>query len=165
MFPWLLPGASPPSQLSLLSMLPGAGAPQQSGFFSRQSLRDPQTYWAQVNAQRKPGQSNWDSFVRGMLPQEMWPPAWRDNDRSDQTRQGNQPDTGNAMAPSGGAGGPDNTPMSGYDPNTVAGYDPGWMRMFGGGWRRPNMMNMGALGLSMLQPRYPQRAPGPYPWF
>jgi hypothetical protein len=58
-------------------------------------------------------------LLRGVLPQQFWPQQWRDDDRSDQSGNRNQPDTGNAMAPSGSTGGPDDTPMSGYDPDTV----------------------------------------------
>jgi hypothetical protein len=61
MFPWL---TNPTSLLQMYQQ------PQQGGFFGGQeSMRNPQAYWANVNAQRKPGQSNWDTFIRGMLPQ------------------------------------------------------------------------------------------------
>lgn len=103
-------------------------------------------------------------------------------DRSDQSRKGNQSDPGNAMAPSGPPGGPDNQPMTGYDRNTVApayGFEPSsWMRTFarmGNAFgandqrspQRSGMNNpystMGLLGLSMMQPR---QAPPPQwmPW-
>jgi hypothetical protein len=107
MFPWLMPGAGLGSQLSLLSMMPGYGF--GSNPYS--------------NASRQPGQSNWDLYMHAMLPQSLWPQQWKDQpsngDRSDQSGNRNQPDTGNAMAPSGSTGGPDDTPMIGYDPDTV----------------------------------------------
>jgi hypothetical protein len=82
MFPWL---TNPTSLLQMYQQ------PQQGGFFGGQeSMRNPQAYWANVNAQRKPGQSNWDTFMRGVLPQNMWPQQWKDDDRSDQNARGNQ---------------------------------------------------------------------------
>ena len=87
------------------------------------------------------------------------PRAWWQNylppqgNRSDQNYRGNKSDPGNAMAPYGPAGGPDNAPpMNPYDPATVS--------------RRQQMqqaMQMGQRGLSMLQPRQPMHT-GPYPW-
>src|SRR5262245_32704566 len=118
-----------------------------------------------VSGKRKPGQSS----LFNMLPASSWslfPQQWQsgDDDRSDQSGNNNQPDTGNAMAPSGSTGGPDNTPQSGYDPNTVQGYgyEPSsWMKALSGlgtpaGTKRNanQALNMGAFGLSMLQPRY-----------
>jgi hypothetical protein len=186
MFPWLMPNAGLGGQLSLLSMMQGdgqGGQGSQGGYaFGSNPYTDP-NYWANASTARQPGQSNWDLFMHGMLPQSVWPQQWKDQqqqgDRSDQSGNQNQPDTGNSMAPPGQTprGGPDNTSMSGYDPSTVSpgprayGYQPAnWMRALsgfgGGGARRPNMnqsLAMGALGLSMLQPRQPAHT-GPYPW-
>ena len=82
MFPWLTPNATMGGNLSLLSMMGGGlgGAQNQS---PHGSPYDPD-YWSRVNAARQPGQSNWDTFMRGVLPQSMWPQEWRDGDRSDQ---------------------------------------------------------------------------------
>jgi hypothetical protein len=55
MFPWLT------NPTSLLQMM--QSPPQQGGLFGAQSMRDPQAYWANVNANRKPGQSNWDTRI------------------------------------------------------------------------------------------------------
>src|SRR5262245_3508176 len=174
MFPWMQGGAGG-APFSLLSMLQGGGAQGPYGNMFQPG------YWDRVNATRQPGEQNANVWLRGVLPQAAWPQQWRDpkygyqGDRSDQTPQGNQSDTGNSMAPPGQVppGGPDNTPMSGYDYNTVSpGYaPPPWMRMLsglgGGTSRRPNSnqaMNMGLFGLSMLHPRPPSLPPGPYPW-
>lgn len=133
MFPWMLGNPTMAGQMSLLSMM---YPPQQGGFFN------------------------------------MFAPQRRSGDRSDQQGNSNQPDRGNVMAPPQGTqGGPDNNPQSGYDPNTItsspAGFDPGWMRLFAGtgasAKRNPNPFGMGAVGLSMLQPRQPTHT-GPYPW-
>jgi len=181
MFPWLMPPSGMGSQLSLLSMMSGA-SPQSSYAFGSNPYSDP-NYWTNANASRQPGQSNWDLYMHGMLPQSMWPQQWKDQpsngDRSDQNGNQNQPDTGNPMAAPGPAGGPDSNPQAPYDPNTVSpqssygGYDPAsWMKAManlGGGAgasakRNANQaMSLGAFGLSMLQPRPPAHT-GPYPW-
>src|SRR5262245_29942212 len=104
MFPWMMPGANVGSQLSLLSLMQGGG---QGGYaYGSNPYTDP-NYWSKASASRRPGQSNWDLFMRGMLPQNMWPAQWKDDDRSDQAGNRNQPDIGNVMGPPQGApGGP-----------------------------------------------------------
>src|SRR5262245_26512345 len=122
MFPWLMPNAG---QGGLLSMLQGSSA--QGGPFGNPFAPD---YWSRVNASRQPGEDNASVWFRGLLPQQAWPQQWRDpkygyqpapaeGDRSDQSGNQNQSDSGNAMAPPGQnpQGGPDNTQMSGYDAN------------------------------------------------
>jgi len=75
-------------------------------------------------------------------------------DRSDQNPRGNQGDPGNPMAAEGPPGGPGPDPRApsppdqSYDPNTVK--------------QRNNMLNMGAMGMQMLQPRPPGGAPPPW---
>lgn len=155
MFPWMMPGAGA-GNLSLLSLMMGGGlnGTLSGGGGSASFTSNPQA-WAR-----------------------MFSPQSLSDDRSDQTPRGNQTDAGNSMAPPGQQpqGGPDNAGMSPYDANTVTpspasgyGYEPSpWMRLLGG-MRSPSSqqqragMNMGLLGMSMLQPRQ-QQAPRPYPW-
>jgi hypothetical protein len=101
-------------------------------------------YGADPRQQQQP--MNWGTFMQRYFgaPQ---------GDRSDQGRRGNQGDPGNPMAAGGPQGGPGPDPRApsppdqNYDPNTVK--------------QRNNMLNMGAIGMQMLQPR---QMGAPAPW-
>jgi len=76
-------------------------------------------------------------------------------DRSDQNPRGNQGDGGNPMAAGGPPGGPGPDPRAPSPPDQN--YDPSVVK------RRNNMLNMGMMGLQMLQPQPPGSAGAP-PW-
>jgi len=105
-------------------------------------------YGADPRQQQQP--SSWGAFVQRYFPTGPRPPG----DRSDQNPRGNQGDPGNPMAAEGPPGGPGPDPRApsppdqSYDPNTVK--------------TRNNMLNMGAMGMQMLQPRPPNQSFPPW---
>lgn len=93
-------------------------------------------------------QAGWDprQWVQGV-------PRQPQDDRSDQVPRGNQ-SAPNAMGqPMGAVGGPGPDPRGPSPPDQN--YDPNVVK------QRNNMLNMGMMGLQMLQPQRPGSAP---PW-
>lgn len=143
MFPWLMPNPMA-GQLSLLQMY--QQSPPHGGLFNSPSARDPY-------ASRQPFQDRSDQNAArqpGATPATPWPSP------------GQQPQAEPAPVSPASAGA-----NPGWGAPALQMLAPGPDRGLGGNNQRkadPRAgMQMGLLGLSMLQPRQPTHT-GPYPW-
>jgi hypothetical protein len=96
-------------------------------------------YGADPRQQQQP--SGWGAFVQRYFPTGPRPP-------------GNQGDPGNPMVAEGPSGGPGPDPRAPSPPDQS--YDPSTVK------QRNNMLNMGAMGMQMLQPRPPNQSFPPW---